>query len=174
MSTLSSLISSDPEEAKVFLQEFTDIYRYLVTNSDKSVVTIKDEISFVRLFTNLLQHRYSGLSLIVDAGVDNIDGYVCPVAIQGLVENAVKHNRHGKGNPLTIRIGTSDGYIVVSNNLMERDDITSGTGTGLQNLKNRYSLLTGKKVIVAKKQTVFEVRIPILYPTDLRNESTDY
>lgn len=174
MSTLSSLISSDPEEAKVFLQEFTDIYRYLVTNSDKSVVTIKDEISFVRLFTNLLQHRYSGLSLIVDAGVDNIDGYVCPVAIQGLVENAVKHNRHGKGNPLTIRIGTSDGYIVVSNNLMERDDISSGTGTGLQNLKNRYSLLTGKTVIVAKKQTVFEVRIPILYPTDLRNESTDY
>ncbi|MBR3499868.1 MAG: histidine kinase [Bacteroidales bacterium] len=174
MSTLSSLISSDPEEAKVFLQEFTDIYRYLVTNADKSVIAIKDEIAFVRRFADLLQQRYSGVSLVVSADVESIDGYVCPIAIQNLVENAIKHNRHGKGNPLTIKIKTSDGYIVVSNNLMERDDISTGTGTGLQNLKNRYSLLTGKTVIVAKKQTVFEVRIPILYPTDLRNESTDY
>ena len=173
MSTLSSLISNDPEEAKVFLQEFTDVYRYLVTNAAKNVVAIKDEITFARHFANLLQHRYSGISLVIDDNIESIDGYVCPVAIQGLVENAIKHNKHGKGNPLTITIETSENYIIVSNNLMEIDVVSSGTGTGLKNLEHRYSLLTDKQVIVLRSRDAFEVRVPIIYSIDPNNEGID-
>lgn len=174
LTTLSSLIQTDPDEAGSFLQKFTGIYRYLVSNAAKSLVPLKDEIAFVSDFTALVMHRYSGISLAIDAGVTEIDGYVCPVSIQGLVENAIKHNKHGNNYPLTINIGTKDGYIIVSNNLMERDEISSGTGTGLLNLKNRYSLLTGKPVTVTQSKEVFEVRIPIMYSKDLSDESIDY
>ena len=93
LSTLSGLISTDPEKASLFLEEFTSIYRYLVTNADKSVVAVKDELAFVRHFASLLGQRYSGVSIIIEADVESIDGFVCPLSIQGLIENAVKQIR---------------------------------------------------------------------------------
>lgn len=172
-STLSGLIKTDPESAETFLQGLSRIYRYLVTNGSKSVVPLKEELSLVDDYVSLIQYRYSGITVSVDEGLSGIHGYVCPVSLQGLVENAVKHNRHGKENRLEISIRRDEDEIVVSNNLLPREDEAPSTGTGMDILKDRYSLLTDKEVKIIEDDAYFEVRIPILYLEDLDDESID-
>ena len=172
-STLSGLIKTDTESAENFLQGLSRIYRYLVTNGSKSVVPLKEELSLVDDYVSVIRYRYSGISVSVDEGLAGIHGYVCPVSLQGLVENAVKHNRHGKENRLEISIRRDDDEVVVSNNLLPREDEAPGIGAGMDILKDRYSLLTDKEVKITEDEAFFEVRIPILYLEDLDYESID-
>lgn len=172
-STLSGLIRTDPDSAETFLQGLSRIYRYLVAKGGISVVPLREELALVNDYASLIQYRYSGISVTVDKVFSNIYGYVCPVSLQGLVENAVKHNRHGKDNRLEISIRWERDYIVVSNNILPREDEALGTGTGMDVLKDRYSLLTDKEVKVIEDEAHFEVRIPILYLEDLDDESID-
>ena len=124
-------------------------------------------------YVSVIRYRYSGISVSVDEGLAGIHGYVCPVSLQGLVENAVKHNRHGKENRLEISIRRDDEEVVVSNNLLPREDEVPGIGAGMDILKDRYSLLTDKEVKITEDEAYFEVRIPILYLEDLDYESID-
>lgn len=172
-STLSGLIKTDVDSAESFLQGLSSIYRYIVSNGSKSVVHLKDEISFVKDYINLIRFRYTGIFVSLDDGLSSVNGYICPVSLQGLVENAVKHNRHGKENRLEIDIRQENDYIIVSNNRLPREDSVLGTGNGLATLNERYSLLTDKSVVLFKDEARFEVRVPILYLEDLRDESID-
>ena len=173
-STLFGLIKTSPEDAEIFLQGLSRIYRYLVSNGAKSIVELKDELSFVNDYARLVQFRYTGISIHIDPLLFSVDGFVCPVSIQGLVENAVKHNRHGKENQLTIDIHQRVNSIVVTNNILPREDQVSSTGSGLTNLKERYSLLTEQEIMIFDDGGRFEVCIPILFYEDLKDESIDY
>lgn len=173
-STLSGLISTSPEKAEEFLQELSSVYRYLVSQGAKTVVSLSSEIHFIKDYISLVKCRHTGISFFLDETLTNLDGFTCPVALQSLVENAVKHNRHGKENPLSIRIFRDGEDIIVSNNKMERDSNALGTRSGLRNLKQRFAMLTDKQVKIIDSPDRFEVRVPILYLEDLKDESIDY
>lgn len=161
-STLSGLIHDSPAEAEEFLQGLSKIYRYLVVNGEKNVVDIKDEMSFARDYAGLVSKRYSGISIEIDPRLFSCSGFVCPVSIQGLIENAVKHNRHGTGNSLRISVRLSDNYILVSNNVLPREDDIPDTGIGLVSLVERYRIFTEKPVQIKGNKQEFEVSVPIL------------
>ena len=57
---------------------------------------------------------------------------------------------------------------------MERDSNAPGTRSGLRNLKQRFAMLTDKQVKIIDSPDRFEVRVPILYLEDLKDESIDY
>lgn len=173
-STLSGLMSTSPSDARIFLKGLSDVYRYLVTNGVKRFVPLKDEILFIKDYSSLLSYRFSGVDIEIDEMLSKLDAYICPVSLQSLVENAIKHNRHGKDDDLTIRVTLDGDRILVANNILPREEKATGTGKGLDTLKERYSLLTDKEVSVANNGKTFEVRVPVLYLEDLTDESIDY
>ncbi len=173
-STLSGLMSTSPSDARIFLKGLSDVYRYLVTNGVKRFVPLKDEILFIKDYSSLLSYRFSGVDIEIDEMLSKLDAYICPVSLQSLVENAIKHNRHGKDDDLTIRVTLDGDRILVANNILPREEKATGTGKGLDTLKERYSLLTDKEVSVANNGKSFEVRVPVLYLEDLTDESIDY
>ncbi len=173
-SVLSSLIKTDPDKAGEFLQKLSESYRYLVINGGRDVVPLEAEMSFVRSYLELVRYRYSGISCHFDPALDNQAGNVCPMSIQGLAENAVKHNRHGRDNLLDIDIRLKDGYDVMTNNRLPREDSVPGTTSGLTNLKKRYSLLTEREVVVRESPDFYEVGVPILYSEEQEDESADH
>ncbi len=173
-STMSGLIETSPAQAKEFNLGLASIYRYLVMNGAKTIVPLKDEIAFVKEYVRIAQYRYSGIYVRIDDNLTNLDCFVCPVVLQSLVENAIKHNRHGKENLLKVDMSLDDGYIVVVNNIMARQDEEPGTRRGLKNLIARYALLTDAPVLITNDGKQFEVRVPVLYLEDLNDESIDY
>lgn len=169
-STLSGLIDSSPEQAEHFLQGLSKVYRYLVTNGSRAVVPLQEELSFVKDYMSIATYRYNGISFDIDRRLGSEDGFVCPVSLQSLVENAVKHNRRGREN-LRITLSLENGYIGVSNNILPLKDAPQGTGVGLQNLVMRYSLLTERAVTIRNDGKTFTVRIPIIHAEELKDES---
>ncbi len=173
-STLSGLMSTSSSDAKVFLQGLSRVYRYLTASGGKKLVPLKDEISFVNDYSKLVSYRFSGVEIAIDEELNQLDAFICPVSLQSLVENAIKHNRHGKSDLLSIDISLDGEWIRMANNILPREEKANGTGKGLKTLKERYSLLTDKEVSVMNDGKTFEVRVPVLYLEDLDDESINH
>ncbi len=117
---------------------------------------------FLRSYTNLQQIRF-GDKLSIEVSLPDQESYVAPLALQMLIENAIKHNVISADDPLSIRVYQRDGYIVVENNLQRKALAgESSSGVGLENIARRYELLTDKKVIARQESDAFVVKIPFL------------
>src|SRR5690606_883978 len=71
---------------------------------------------------------------------------IVPLALQLLVENAIKHNVVSKAKPLTISISATENSITISNPLQPKLSKEKGAGLGLINIRKRYSLLSKKQI----------------------------
>jgi LytS/YehU family sensor histidine kinase len=160
---LSNLVYKDPDTSSKFIAQLSNVYRYLLQSQQKKVVTLQEELSFIESYLYLLKMRH-GENLIIEKNLEaNSDNfYVAPASLQMLIENAIKHNIVSKHNPLTIRLYTHNGSIVVANNLQEKEFKEESTQRGLQNIQSRYRLLSDEKVVIEKLAQEFRVTIPLL------------
>jgi len=92
------------------------------------------------------------------------DLFIPPISLQILLENAIKHNELSVTHPLTIYVSVSSNYVTIKNQVIQKTYKPPSTGTGLNNLDNRYKLLTGKNIIVYKNNDHFTVKLPLLNP----------
>ena len=158
-SVLSSLVEKNSEDAVEFIGKLSDLYRYILENDEKSLVSIKNELSFVDDYVYLLQMRHrSALSVVKDLDRLDEDLKVPPLSLQTLIENAVKHNSFSKDEPLEIKIFVSgDKSIQVENRKIEKAALVKSTGIGLKNLSKRLKLLTGKGLTITENEEYFKV-----------------
>ena len=84
-----------------------------------------------------------------------------PLSLQMLAENAIKHNTMHKQKPLVVDVFIEEDYIIVRNNITNVPEGVQSFHIGLQNIKERYYLITGKKVIVVIEKD-FLVKLPII------------
>lgn len=87
---------------------------------------------------------------------------VPPMAVQMLVENAVKHNEISNRNPLTIRIHAEGNKLCVSNRIQPKLTDSSSTCIGLANLSKRYRLLFGQDITIEENEKLFKVTLPLI------------
>ena len=162
LSVLKSLIIYDNEKAVNFTQNFTDVYRYVLRSKDLRTVKLEDEIAFIRSYVNLHQERLGkGLKVNVEITPEAFQKQIPPLALQLLVENAIKHNIVTRVLPLHIDIVANKEEICVTNNIQPKQGSYS-TETGLKNLVNRYRMLDGNKVRISKNEEKFEVCVPLI------------
>jgi len=167
LNVLGSLIDLDTDKAKTFTRELSLFYRELLTLKDYEIISLKNEIEFVKRYIFLQQIRF-GEALQVDfAANENTSGMVIPMSLQALVENAIKHNEISKSNPLKIIIAITDDHeLIVENNLQPKPKLEESSGTGLQNLASRYQFLTGKEMSISKNEEYFRVILPLIMMTN--------
>ena len=92
----------------------------------------------------------------------NPESKVVPLSLQLLLENAVKHNTVNSSSPLHIKIYEDKGALIVENNLQPKQILKKSSGVGLTNIKQRYNLLTDRKVNIYRETDRFAVALPIL------------
>lgn len=160
---LSSLVYKDADTSSKFIGQLSNVYRYLLYNQDKKIVAVKDELEFIQSYLFLIKIRFEE-NIVIENKVDciNDSNFVAPAVLQMLIENAIKHNVVSKKNPLHIKLFCADGFIVVQNNLQEKQVKESSTYIGLKNIQARYRLLTDKEVRIEKSKLLFTVSVPIL------------
>ncbi len=162
LSVLKSMITFDPDSAIHFTQNFTDVYRYVLQSKDKETVKLSEELEFLEAYVEIHKERM-GDSFKVKTEIDEsaLKKEIPPLALQLLVENAIKHNIALKENPLIIHIQSDGEKLIVSNNVNLKESAYSEK-TGLENLSQRYALLTDRPVKVRPGKEKFEVEIPLL------------
>jgi len=165
LNTLSGVVEQKPEMATEFIKKLSDIYRYVLEQNDKELVSIHDELKFVEDYIFLSQMRF-GKGLIFNSHIMKDQNFhVAPLAIQMLVENAIKHNIILDDMPLKIEMESENGFVIVRNNLQKKKTIISGKEPlGLENLIKRYAYLSGAPVEVIESDGKFIIKLPIIEP----------
>ncbi len=163
LNVLSSLIEENPENAQRFTTSLSKIYRYVLEQKDKELVSVEEELAFAKTYMNLLKMRFEN-SLFYELPKSIIDpeAKVVPLSLQLLLENTVKHNVVSEKKPLHIRIFIEKGYLVVENEFQKKEVLQDRQGVGLQNIINRYGIITDRKVLIGQNEKTFTVKIPIL------------
>jgi sensor histidine kinase YesM len=162
LNVLTNLVYENPDKAAKFIKQLSEVYRYLLDTRDKEVVQLDEEEKFLKSYQYLQEIRFGG-KLTITVSLDDADCMVAPLALQMLVENAIKHNEISEEHPLHIRLFMEPDFVVVENNLQPRRILDEKSpGLGLDNICKRYEFLTDRKVQVSKNGT-FAVRLPKIH-----------
>ncbi|MBV6441072.1 MAG: Photosystem I assembly protein Ycf3 [Saprospiraceae bacterium] len=164
LSILSSLVRTNPDLSEQFIDQLSRSYRYVLEQKEQSLVTLRTELEFIRSYCFLLKIRFeSKFDMRFDLPDPLLDRYkIAPLTLQLLVENAVKHNRMSLKEPLVVTGSFENETLVVKNKLQPRSTHAASTGLGLQNIINRYALLTNRLVWAGERENEFVVKIPLL------------
>lgn len=163
MSVLSSLVYKDQDKAVDFINQLSKVYRYLLDNRNSELVSLDSELIFIRSYTYLLQIRFD-TNIKFEFNIDDAKRNLMlpPMALQVLIENAIKHNEVSSEQPLTISITARENNLEVKNKLQPRINKETSCKTGLQNIKDRYSYFTATAIEVIETEKSFIVKIPLL------------
>lgn len=168
LNSLSSLISEDPQRADDFLNELTRVFRYMLRNNEMELTSLAQELEFIHSYFHLLQTRY-GKGIQMQIRIDEAchNALLPPLTLQLLVENAVKHNRVNKDEPLVIEIFSNEAKrLVVRNNLLVRKNQMESTGIGLKSINSRYFLLKHEPLTIQQDAEYFSVIVPLIPPVE--------
>jgi len=164
LNVLTSLIKLEPDLAEKFTEHLSKVYRYVLENKDNELVKLTTELDFLDAYIFLLNIRFMG-KLVVNIRIpeEMRNCLVIPLAMQLLIENAIKHNAMSKKSPLVIDVFIDENHFLnIINNLQEREAHMASTGVGLKNIQNRYLLLNNSAPEFEKTPTHFIARIPLI------------
>ena len=163
LNTLRSLVRENQDKAQDYIQELSRVLRYTLQSNESQSVSLREEMEFASAYIFLLKMRFeNNLQFDIQIGKSFEDYRLPPMAVQVLIENAVKHNEISDRKPLTIHISTdSEGYLSVSNDIQPKWTATPGTGIGLANLAKRYRLLFKQDIQITEDKE-FTVCIPLI------------
>jgi len=160
LNVLSGMIYKDVDKADNFIGKLANIYRYVLDVQDEEVVSLNQEISFVEDYLFLQSIRFgNNLKYSINAKSEKM---IIPMALQILVENAIKHNIISEESQLEIRISSDDRYIIISNNLNPKLEKEESHELGLENIKGRYKYLSDENIQIEQSADTFEIRLPLL------------
>lgn len=163
LNVLTGLIEEDPHKAIDYTNSLSRIYRYILEQKDNKTVPIAQEINFAQNYINLLKLRFEdAITYEINYNVKNAQGHTIPLALQLLLENCIQHNIATEEAKLHIYITVEEGKLIVSNTLQEKRNKPNSTQIGLQNIRDRYALLSQKKIEILKNEDYFTVKLPLL------------
>lgn len=161
--TLMGLIEIDSERAVKYVEHLSDFYRELLNQRDTDVISLEREIELLKNYIYILDQRFEN-KLFVNIEIDIVymNKSIAALSLQLLVENAIKHNEISRDYPLIIDINIENEFIVVSNMKRKHLHEVVSTKIGLNNIKNRYELLSKKQIEIIESDDKFTVKLPLI------------
>lgn len=164
LNTISSLVDKNAEHAETFIRRLVQTYQYILDSKDKQLISLSEEIDFVKAYQFLLKVRFGdAMKINFELSDDVMKTRIPPLTIQILIENAVKHNEISEDDPLEIDIKMDNGdFITVRNDKTKGIfDEVSSFKIGLENIQKRYQYFTNKPIKIIDQQN-FEVKLPLI------------
>lgn len=162
--TLITIIEDNPAMAVEYVEQLSDFFRNIVNYRDKDVIALREEIELLKTYFFIQQKRF-GASLQLNINLteqQKSQVFIPPLTLQLLAENAIKHNAVSKETILQIDLFIEGDRLIVRNNINLKLSKSAGAGMGLQNIINRYTLLSKQEVIIIQDEQYFIVSLPVL------------
>ena len=163
LNVLTSLIGENPNQAERFTTKLSKVYRYVLEQRNKDLVPIEEELKFAKTYMELLGMRFEdAVKFNIPDIISTNELKIVPLSLQLLLENVVKHNVVSTSKPLTINIYEKDNYLIIENNINPKEALGKSTKIGLQNIADRYGLITQRGVKIENNNKKFKVSLPLL------------
>lgn len=163
--SLSTLKTIAPDHnTRQYIMQLSNVYRYLLNYNDNHMATLQNELAFTNSYLYILQERFEkALQVNIQVQQELLTKNIPPLSLQILIENSIKHNIISTDEPLQIDISSEqDTTLIVRNNLQPKLSIEKSNGKGLQNINDRYQLLSGKQIDIVQTREHFIVKLPLL------------
>ncbi len=153
------------DKALTYIDQLSYTFRYIIQNGQATLMTLDEELKFVEAYSYLFKIRYADkLFFDIDVEAKYRTWRLPALSLQPLIGNAVKHNTITRSNPFHISIRTDGGWLEISNPKIPKLEPEPSTGIGLENLNNRWQLITGRRIEILDDGKTFRVRMPLLNP----------
>lgn len=163
LNSLSLLVREDQKAAGKFINKLSFLYRYILQGKGQDLVTIKEELKFLESYVYLIKERYrDNFNANINVNEHCFQKKIPTMALQLLVENAVKHNEISNDKPLQVDVFDTDDMLIVKNKLQKRTGHIESTNTGLINLNTRFKLQMNRAIEILKDDTYFTVKLPLV------------
>ena len=146
LNNISSLTQIDPDAAQDAIAQLSDLLRYAMYETNKSLVPIQGEVEFMENYIALMKLRCNDKA-VVNAQWDIINGQseIAPLLFISLIENAFKHGlSSSRPSRIDIRLEQQEGLLVFTcdnTNYPKSDADRSGSGIGIENTRRRLELM---------------------------------
>lgn len=164
LNTLTHLIEEDKSSAIDYTSQLSDMYRHMLSYRDKDLILLSEEMEILKGYMYIQKSRFdNALQMEVNIPPHLLrTKKIVPLALQIVVENAIKHNIVSAATPLVIYIAASDEEIIIRNHLQEKISKEKSSGLGLANICKRYALMSKKEVSFGVVKDEFVVKLPLL------------
>jgi tetratricopeptide (TPR) repeat protein len=163
LSTLQGMVSEGNAQASLFVENLSQVYRYILERDSGDLVLLSEELTVAEAYIFLLKTRFEeGLTITTSFSEEALKKKLPPFSLQLLIENAVKHNAASSLRPLTIELVADETRVYVRNNRQPKRSVQESTKKGLANLQKRFMLLGNHAVIIDEQETFFRVELPLL------------
>jgi LytS/YehU family sensor histidine kinase len=158
------LVMQDRKTAVAFLRDLAKMYRYLLSYGNEYAVPIEQEVEMMEQYFGLMSLRHvDSIRLNITPEVRKAKGYgIPPLSLQGLLENAIRHNAHSKKQPLDVTLDVRDGYLIMQNNIMPLVAVGESTKMGLAYITESVRLLYNQEIKIENDGNTFTVMIPLV------------
>lgn len=164
LSVAMGLVMQDRKTAVAFLRDLAKMYRYLLSYGNEYAVPIEQEVEMMEQYFGLMRLRHvDSIRLNITPEVRKAKGYgIPPLSLQGLLENAIRHNAHSKKQPLNVTLDVRDGYLIMQNNIMPLVAVGESTKMGLAYITESVRLLYDREIKIENDGNTFTVMIPLV------------
>ncbi|OHX63819.1 sensor histidine kinase [Flammeovirga pacifica] len=165
LNTVAFLVIEDTKQADRYIRSIAQTYQFVMKYAQKALISLDEELQVVRAFAFQLQTRHGkSVEIHLDKTMQSIEGKLPPLSVQLLVENAVKHNVLSDDDPIEIHIDyiKEQQLVKVRNNTTTSPKTRISTKVGLNNLKERYALLSDQEISIQHTSTSYTVQLPLL------------
>jgi sensor histidine kinase YesM len=165
LNSLSYLISTDQQKASLFTENLAEVYRYILSQKDQTLVLLEDELEFTHKYTELLHLRFGKALYFKKHFSDALEKsfLIPPTSVFVALENAVKHNEISELFPLQVDIDLQNDHLIISNKIRIKRNLQHSSKIGLKNLDERFRLVTGMNIRSGKTDSLtFQVELPLI------------
>lgn len=157
------VLDGQNKEASEYIHKLAGIYRYMLRNEEESVVTLRDEMTYVEMYRDLLKVRFQeGFNVKVSIPPEDLSKHVIPCSVQLLIENATKHNAVSPSRPLNVSVVSDGETLTVTNNLIPKITEAQSSGLGLNYIRQQYRDRSGKGIEIIRTDDFYTVKLPLL------------
>ena len=168
LNALTSLVEEEPQRAVRFIRQLSSVYRYVLESQSQELVPLSEELAFAEAYVFLQKTRLDEalqVEFSLPPAAETVALHLPPLALQLLLENALKHNTAYQASPLHLRVtvDAAAATLTVRNTLRPRRlPANEASGRGLANLRARYAFLTPRPVAAGPVGEEFVVTLPLL------------
>ena len=162
LNTASSLMKAESSEAEYYIRKLAKLYEYTINSYSSTLISVQEEVSFIKDYFHLLKTKFGDqIDMNLQISKDHLRTKIPPLALQMCIENAVKHNVVNRDYQLNIMIKSQGRWIDISNNKTKVPAHQTSFKIGLQNIQERYNLLSDKEIKI-KNESDFIISIPVI------------
>ena len=167
LSVLYSLALRESKDAPHAVMQLSDILRYVIYDSTRSMVTLSSEIDLIKNYIGLQHYRVHPTTRIeFNVDVSNPDVRVMPMTFLPLIENSFKHGVHTETENafIEVTLRSNDKTIdFLINNSKAIGVIEAAPGIGLKNIETRLKLVYKEDHTfnVSETSSTFQVQIKL-------------